>query len=50
MRPGAVIVEGGIDSRARSVLFEAASADDCLIFWYNHERDVSHRGNIFYFS
>ena len=47
MRPGAEILSN-TSARARSVLFEAAPADDCLIFWYNHERDVSHIGNIFY--
>ena len=45
MRPGAEILSN-TSARARSGLFDAAPEDDCLIFWYNHERDVSHRGNI----
>ena len=43
MRPGLEIGPAGHNSSARSILFEAAPADDCLIFWYNHERDVSER-------
>ena len=41
MRNGAEILINS-SARARSGLFEAVPEDDCLIFWYNHERDVSH--------